>query len=189
MNIWWTKSWTEFSGAVVILKTPSFAFTCSLFPFSRLCSCFSQDLSVLGSLKCTLPLPCGLTWALRRFALTGPFSPPSLCKCLEHWPVFGWLPTPHLRLTYHLRSVSCLHTHPGCFSTQQSIHSDPLSLETQLFQKWAHSLYIPDWLLDQRSAVPAPPRSAFEYNHSSHLPGSLLTREWEEINRSAFIYS
>lgn len=35
----------------------------------------------------------------------------------------------------------------------------------------------------------APPRSAFEYNHSSHLPGSLLTREWEEINRSAFIYS
>ena len=48
-----------------------------------------------------------------------------------------------------------------------SLHSNlylviPPSLETQLFQKWAHSLYIPHWLLFPLSVVLAPTCSVFE---------------------------
>lgn len=48
-----------------------------------------------------------------------------------------------------------------------SLHSNlylviPPSLETQLFQKWAHSLYIPQCLLFHLSVVLAPTCSVFE---------------------------
>lgn len=78
----------------------------ALFPFLRLTWAL-QGLALTGALLCTLP-----PWA---------HMPPGL----ELWSASGGLPNPHLRLTYHLHPVSCLHAHPGCFSAQQSIPSYP----------------------------------------------------------------
>lgn len=137
---------------------------CGLFPFSVPHSQFSQDLSVLGSLE-RLPSPCCASHGpSKAWLFPTPPSPHTLREHshfsgLQFCSALGWLPNPHLCLTYHLPLVSCLQAF--------SLHSNlyiliPSPLAKWLFQKWAHWLYIPHGLPFQPPAVLAPTCSGFE---------------------------
>lgn len=105
------------------------------------------------------------------------------------WSAFGGLPDPHLRLTYHLHSVSCLHAHPGCFSAQQSIPSYPTVTWNSALPKVSSLSLHPTLASFPTVCSPSTNMFCFWINHSGHPPGSPLTQDWEEFNTCNFIYN
>lgn len=120
--------------------------------FSVPSSWFSQDLSVLGSFEGLSSPSRASRGPSKAWLFPTPLSPHSLRECSHAClgaPALlrlGWLPNSHLGLTSHLRSVSCLQPHPGCFPTQQSIHSYPSITSSSGPSKSELTAYIPHWL-------------------------------------------